>query len=104
LSGLLFSIGLIGLLVKRNAISVFMFVELMLNAVNLTFVAFAVERATQGALVDASAIVLFVITVAAAEAGVGLALFVSIYQNRKNINVDEITALGEAHGDPAEVK
>ncbi|GAB4320705.1 MAG: hypothetical protein Kow0059_15210 [Candidatus Sumerlaeia bacterium] len=99
LSGLLFSVGTIGLLFKRNAISVFMFVELMLNAVNLTFVAFAVERVSQGALMDAAAIVLFVITIAAAEAGVGLALFVSIYQARRNVNVDELAGMGEAVGE-----
>lgn len=102
LSGLLFSIGMIGLMFKRNAISVFMFVELMLNAVNLTFVAFAVERATQGALIDAAAIVLFVITIAAAEAGVGLALFVSIYQKRQNVNVDELSEMSEVKIEQAE--
>ena len=62
LSGLLFSLGMLGILSKRNAISVFMCVELMLNAVNLAFVTFAIKAAQQGALVDAAAIVLFVIT------------------------------------------
>ena len=89
LSAILFTIGVIGVLVRRNAIVVFMCIELMLNAVNLTFIAMARSLAS----LDGQVIVLFVMTVAAAEAAVGLAIIINIYRGRETINVDEINLL-----------
>lgn len=89
LSALLFTIGVIGVVVRRNAIVVFMCIELMLNAVNLTFIAMARSLAS----LDGQVIVLFVMTVAAAEAAVGLAIIINIYRGRETINVDEINLL-----------
>jgi len=89
LSASLFSIGILGVIWKRNAISLFMNVELMLNAANLAFVGFAMEYG----LMQAGALVLLVMTVAAAEAGVGLAIFIAIYRSRKHIRADEIDLL-----------
>lgn len=86
LSGLLFTLGVLGVLIRRNAIIIFMAVELMLNAANLAFIAFARE---QGA-VDGQLFVFFVITVAAAEVAVGLALIVTIFRTKRSIDVDEI--------------
>ena len=92
LAALLFGIGLVGVLMKRNALIVMMCVELMLNAANLTFLAFARERAS----VDGHAIAFFVIAVAAAEAAVGLAIVLAIYRTRGAIHVDEVRALRES--------
>ncbi|MBW1678531.1 MAG: NADH-quinone oxidoreductase subunit NuoK [Deltaproteobacteria bacterium] len=89
LSAILFTLGVIGVVVRRNAIVVFMCIELMLNAVNLSFVAMARSLAS----LEGQVIVLFVITVAAAEAAVGLAIIISIFRNRETINVDEINLL-----------
>lgn len=89
LSLTVFTIGIIGVMWKRNAISLFMNVEMMLNAANLAFVAFA----HQFGLLQGGALVLFVMTVAAAEAGVGLAIFIAIYRSRRHIRVDEIDIL-----------
>lgn len=89
LSATVFTIGVIGVMWKRNAISLFMSVELMLNAANLAFVAFAQEYG----LMQGGALVLFVMTVAAAEAGVGLAIFIAIFRSRRHIRVDEIDIL-----------
>ena len=89
LAAAIFAIGLIGLLWKRNAISVFMCVELMLNAANLAFASFA----RLNGLIDGGILVLFVMTVAAAESGVGLAIFIGLFRTRKSIEVDEITQL-----------
>ena len=86
LSGILFTIGVIGALTRRNAIVVFMCIELMLNSVNLTFV--TLSRFLQS--MDGVLFAFFVIAVAAAEAAVGLAIFVMIYRSRETINVDEI--------------
>jgi len=88
-SGILFTIGVIGALTRRNAIVVFMCIELMLNAVNLTFV--TLSRFLQS--MDGVLFAFFVIAVAAAEAAVGLAIFVMIYRSRETINVDEINLL-----------
>lgn len=85
LSGILFSIGVLGFLVRRNVIVIFMSVELMLNAANLALIAFAREM---GAL-SGQIIVFLVMTVAAAEAGVGLAIIMLFYRNRKSANVDD---------------
>ena len=89
LSALLFTIGVIGVVVRRNAIVVFMCIELMLNAVNLTFIAMARSLAS----LEGQVIVLFVMTVAAAEAAVGLAIIINIYRGRETINVDEMNLL-----------
>jgi NADH-quinone oxidoreductase subunit K len=89
LSGILFTIGVIGALTRRNAIVVFMCIELMLNSVNLTFV--TLSRFLQS--MDGVLFAFFVIAVAAAEAAVGLAIFVMIYRSRETINVDEINLL-----------
>jgi NADH-quinone oxidoreductase subunit K len=84
LSAILFGLGVIGFVLKRNIITIFMSIELMLNAVNLAFVAFA--RA-HGAL-DGLVFVFFVIVVAAAEAAVGLAIAIMLAQNRASLNVE----------------
>jgi NADH-quinone oxidoreductase subunit K len=89
LSAALFTIGVLGVLVRRNAIVLFMSVELMLNAANLALVAFARERLG----VDGQVLVFFVITVAAAEVAVGLALLVAIFRTRQTADVDEVRTL-----------
>ncbi len=89
LSGILFTIGVVGALTRRNAIVVFMCIELMLNAVNISFI--ALSRFLQS--LDGVVFAFFVIAVAAAEAAVGLAIFVMIYRSRETINVDEINIL-----------
>jgi NADH-quinone oxidoreductase subunit K len=91
LSGLLFAIGTFGFLARRNAISMLMAIELMINAVNLTILAFG---AFLPALKDhASVIALIVVAVAAAEATVGLAIVIAIYRNRRTPLVDEYDAM-----------
>jgi NADH-quinone oxidoreductase subunit K len=89
LSGVLFTIGVIGALTRRNAIVVFMCIELMLNAVNLTFI--TLSRFLQS--MDGVIFAFFVMAVAAAEAAVGLAIFVMLYRSKETINVDEINLL-----------
>lgn len=91
LSGLLFAIGTFGFLARRNAISMLMSIELMLNAVNLAIVAFGafVEQLAS----DGSVIAIMVMAVAAAEATVGLAIVIAIYRNRKTPLVDEYDAM-----------
>jgi NADH-quinone oxidoreductase subunit K len=89
LSAVLFSIGALGVLVRRNPLIIFMSVELMLNAANLAFVAFA---SLHGSL-DGQIFVFFVMTVAAAEVAVGLALIVQIFKSKHSINVDEVNSL-----------
>ena len=93
LSGVLFSLGVLGVLVRRNAIVIFMSIELMLNAANLAFIAFAraLGPATEG--LRGHVFVFFVIAVAAAEVAVGLALIVSIFRTRQSIDVDDINSL-----------
>ena len=89
LSAVLFTIGAAGVLLKRNAISMFMCIELMLNAVNLTFVAFSSYfRDVTGQL-----FVFIVMTVAAAEAAVGLGIIIAIFRNRESLDVDEASIL-----------
>jgi NADH-quinone oxidoreductase subunit K len=89
LSAILFTIGALGVLVRRNPLIIFMSIELMLNAANLAFVAFAsVFKAFDGQI-----FAFFIIAVAAAEVAVGLALIVEIFKTRKSINVDEINSL-----------
>ncbi|ACD96834.1 NADH-quinone oxidoreductase subunit NuoK [Trichlorobacter lovleyi] len=84
-SAVLFSIGTIGVLTRKNAIVVFMCIELMLNAVNLTFVAFSRHLGN----LDGQIFVFFIMTVAAAEAAVGLALFIAFFNNRESIDIDD---------------
>jgi NADH-quinone oxidoreductase subunit K len=86
LSSVLFILGAMGVLLRKNAILVFMSVELMLNAANLAFVAFAQKWGN----LDGHVFVFFVITVAAAEVAVGLALIVAIFRNRNSINIDQL--------------
>jgi len=93
LSGLLFSIGTFGFLARRNAISMLMSIELMLNAVNLTIVAFGAFVA--GLVTTGSIIALLVIGVAAAEVTVGLAIVIAIFRNRKTPLVDEYDAMSQ---------
>ena len=89
LSGILFTIGVMGALTRRNAIIVFMSIEMMLSAVNLTFI--TLSRFLQS--MDGVLFAFFVMVVAAAEAAVGLAIFVLLYRSRETINVDEINLL-----------
>lgn len=86
LAAVLFCLGMLGVLVRRNALVVFMCVELMLNAANLTFLAFARERGD--AIGHLSAF--FIIAVAAAEAAVGLAIVIAVFRSRGTVNVDEL--------------
>ncbi|MBE9524829.1 MAG: NADH-quinone oxidoreductase subunit NuoK [Chloroflexi bacterium] len=89
LSAILFTIGAVGVLIRRNAIIIFMSIELMLNAANLAFVAFArMHEALSGQI-----FVFFVMTVAAAEVAVGLALIVAIFRSKKSIDVDQLSSL-----------
>ncbi len=89
LSALLFAIGVVGVLTRRNALILFMCVELMLNAVNLTFV--AMSRLHGGTL--GQAFVVFVMTVAAAEAAVGLAIVIAVYRHFGTVDLDRINLL-----------
>jgi len=88
-AALLFAIGVLGVLMRRNALVIFMSIELMLNAVNLTFVALARELNS----VDGQIFVFFIMTVAAAEVAVGLAIIISLFRLKGTINVDEINLL-----------
>lgn len=94
-SGLLFSIGLAGVVLRRNIIVVFMCLELMLSAANLTLIAFSRFNVTPNGLPDyhGQMLVFFVITVAAAEVAVGLAIIVALYRARQTIHTDELVSL-----------
>jgi NADH-quinone oxidoreductase subunit K len=93
-SGLLFSIGLAGVVLRRNIIVVFMCLELMLSAANLTLVAFSRFNTVDGLPdYDGQMLVFFVITVAAAEVAVGLAIIVALYRARQTIHTDELVTL-----------
>lgn len=89
LSAALFCIGVFGVILRRNAIVIFMSVELMLNAVNLTFVAFARYLHS----VEGQIFVFFVMAVAAAEVAVGLAIIIALYRNKGTINIDEANTM-----------
>jgi NADH-quinone oxidoreductase subunit K len=89
LSAVLFTIGALGVLIRRNAIIIFMSVELMLNSANLAFVAFARQYQTLGGQI----FVFFIIAVAAAEVAVGLALIVAIFQTKHSIDIDQLNSL-----------
>lgn len=88
-SAILFSIGTIGVLTRKNAIVIFMCIELMLNAVNLTFIALSRYMGN----LDGQVFVFFVMTVAAAEAAVGLALMIAFYNNKESIDVEDVNML-----------
>jgi NADH-quinone oxidoreductase subunit K len=89
ISAILFAIGTVGVLTRKNAIVVFMCIELMLNAVNLTFIAFSRHLGN----LDGQIFVFFIMTVAAAEAAVGLALFIAFFNNRESIDLDDVNLL-----------
>lgn len=89
LSAILFSIGVVGVLARRNAIIVFMSIELMLNSVNLTLVAFSAYLGSA----TGQMFVFFVLTVAAAEAAVGLAIIIALFRNKMTVNIDEINIM-----------
>jgi NADH-quinone oxidoreductase subunit K len=99
LSAILFSLGVFGFLLKRNIITIFMSIELMLNAVNLSFVAFAnywnAHAPAGGKIIPLSGqvFVFFVMVVAAAEAAVGLAIIISVFRTRETLNVDRVNLL-----------
>jgi NADH-quinone oxidoreductase subunit K len=92
LSAILFSIGVAAFLIKRNIITVFMSIELMLNAVNLAFVAFSRHwsQVTQHVQVNGQIFVFFVMVVAAAEAAVGLAIIIAVFRARNTLAVDQV--------------
>jgi NADH-quinone oxidoreductase subunit K len=89
LAAVLFSIGVCAFLIKRNVITIFMSIELMLNAVNLTFVAFA----HMWNRIEGQIFVFFVMVVAAAEAAVGLAIIIALFRARQTLNVDQINLM-----------
>jgi NADH-quinone oxidoreductase subunit K len=89
LAAILFACGVAGFLIKRNVITIFMSIELMLNAVNLTFVAFA----TEWMALSGQVLVFFVMVVAAAEAAVGLAIIIAVFRTRETLNVDRVNLL-----------
>ncbi len=89
LSAFMFTSGVVGVLIRKNAIVVFMCIELMLNAVNLSFVAFSHYLQN----IEGQMMVFFVMTVAAAEAAVGLAIVISLFRNKQTINLNQINLL-----------
>lgn len=89
LSGVLFAIGVVGVVIRRNLIVILMSIELMLNAVNLTFIAFARSLGSM----EGQVIVFFVMTVAAAEAVIGLAIIISIFRHRQTLDPQEMQML-----------
>jgi len=89
LSAVLFSMGVLGVLIRRDPLVIFMSIELMLNAANLALVAFGQRHGTA----EGQALVFFVMCVAAAEVVVGLAIIVSIFRSRREINVDDLSSL-----------
>lgn len=89
LSAILFTIGTLGVFLRRNVITILLSIEIMLNAVNLTFVA----AGRQFAAVDGQVIVFFVMTVAAAEAAVGLAIVIALFRHRESLNPEAFTSL-----------
>ena len=89
LSATLFAVGLVGVIVRRNMITVLMCIELMLNAVNINLIAFSHHLAS----LEGQVFTVFVITVAAGEAAVGLAIIIQLYRLRSTVNVDEVRTL-----------
>lgn len=88
-AGVIFVIGMIGVIIARNVMIIFMSVELMLNAANLAMVAFSREMGT----LDGHVMVFVIMTVAAAEAAVGLAIIIALFRNRNSANIDEVNIL-----------
>jgi NADH-quinone oxidoreductase subunit K len=93
LAALLFVIGAVGALTRRNGIAIFLSVELMINAANLTLVAYARELPDLAGRLNGQMIVFFALAVAAAEAAVGLALFIAVYRNRQTIDVNRLNLM-----------
>jgi len=97
LAAVLFAIGTVGALTRRNGITIFLSIELMLNSVNLTLIAYARQIADLTGDINAAMtgqiVVFFVLAVAAAEAAVGLALFIAVYRNRRTINIDRLNLM-----------
>ena len=89
LSALLFTLGIAGFLLRRSVITIFMSIELMLNAVNLSFVTFSYQLKQ----VDGHIFSFFVMVVAAAEAAVGLAIILTVFKNRSTLNIDDVSSL-----------
>ena len=89
LSAILFAIGIAGFIYRRNIITIFMSIELMLNAVNLSFVAFSYQFRA----VDGQIFTFFVMVVAAAEAAVGLAIILTVFKNRRTLEIDEVSSM-----------
>ncbi len=89
LSAILFSMGVVGFLIRRNIITVFMCIELMLNAVNLSFVAFSYDLKK----IDGQLFTFFVMVVAAAEAAVGLAIILTVFRHRMSLDIDDVSSL-----------
>jgi NADH-quinone oxidoreductase subunit K len=89
LSGMLFTLGVVGVMLRRNGLIVFMCIELMLNSANIAFIVFAAKHGNE----IGHAIVFFVMTVAAAEAAVGLAIFLALFRSKETINIDEANEL-----------
>jgi len=89
LSILLFAIGMMGVVIRRNALIIFMSIELMLNAVNIAFLAFS----RWNGIADGTLFVFFVLAVAAAEAGVGLAIIIALFRHRSTVYVDDVRLL-----------
>ena len=93
LSAVLFCIGVYGALARRNAVLVLMSIEIILNSVNINLIAFGAFNREAGAAIPAEVFALFIIAVAAAEVGVGLAMVLTIYRNRKSIDLDQADLL-----------
>jgi len=89
LSAILFAIGVTGVLIRRNLIVMFLSIEIMLNAVNLAFVALGRQLGSM----DGQVIVFFAMTVAAAESAIGLGIMIAVFRNRQTVNADELTLL-----------
>jgi NADH:ubiquinone oxidoreductase subunit K len=93
LSAVLFSIGLYGALAKRNAVVILMCIELMLNAVNITMIAFSRYLAPDTIVLTGQVFAIFIMTVAAAEAAVGLAIIIAIYRSRQSVDVEQADSM-----------
>ena len=89
LSGVLFTLGVLGFLVRRNALVIFMCIELMLNAINLALIAFAKKFGSM----EAQVFVFLVMTVAAAEVAIGLAIIIAFFRKKESVNVDELNLM-----------
>jgi len=93
LSAVMFSIGLYGALAKRNAVAILMCIEIMLNAVNIALVAFSRYLVPNSVLLTGQVFAIFIITVAAAEAAVGLAIIIAIYRSRQSVDVEQADSM-----------